>query len=271
MISAPRGWYDAGDYNKYVVNSGITTYTLLAALEHFPDFFGKRDIGIPESGDKVPDILDEARWNLQWMLDMQDPEDGGVYHKLTTLNFDGPMMPERDVARRYVVQKTTAATLDFAAVMAVASRIHAGYEKQFPGVALRMRKAAESAWRWALANPAVAYRQPPDVATGAYGDRVLTDEFVWAAAEMFLLTGDESYLKEFSQRANTPNVMGVPSWSDVGGLALMSLAQSRTRLPVEQRTRVETELDALAAKLAMQWRDSPWRVSMQPRRLRLGQ
>ncbi len=68
VISAPRGWYDAGDYNKYVVNSGITTYTLLAALEHFPDFFGKHDIGIPESGDKVSDILDEARWNLQWML-----------------------------------------------------------------------------------------------------------------------------------------------------------------------------------------------------------
>jgi endoglucanase len=162
-----------------------------------------------------------------------------------------------------VVQKTTAATLDFAAVMAVASRIHTGYERQFPGVAARMRKAAESAWRWALANPAVTYRQPPDVVTGAYGDRVLADEFVWAAAELFLLTSDESYLKEFSQRSAAPNVMGVPSWSDAGGLALVSLAHSRARLPAEQRARVESELDTLAAKLAAQWRDSPWKVSMQ--------
>src|SRR5690606_4601775 len=119
VISAPRGWYDAGDYNKYIVNSGISTWTLLAALEHFPTFWRQRDVNIPESGDAVPDLLDEARWNLLWMLDMQDPADGGVYHKLTTLRFGGMEMPERDTARRYVVQKTTAATLDFAAVMAM--------------------------------------------------------------------------------------------------------------------------------------------------------
>src|SRR5690606_36530081 len=80
-ITAPRGWYDAGDYGKYVVNSGITLWTLLAAWEHYPEFFRGRDAGIPESGDAVPDILDEALWNLQGMLAMQDPADGGVYHK----------------------------------------------------------------------------------------------------------------------------------------------------------------------------------------------
>jgi endoglucanase len=261
VISSPGGWYDAGDYNKYVVNSGISTYELLAALEQFPAFFRKRDIGIPESGDAVPDILDEARWNLQWLLSMQDPDDGGVYHKLTTLKFDGPMMPERDVAKRYVVQKTTAATLDFAAVMAVASRLHAGHEKQFPGVSARMRAAAEAAWRWAEANPAVTYRQPPDVVTGAYGDRKLDDEFTWAAAELFLLTGDARYLQQFTQRATTAEV---PSWSDVGGLAWISLAQSLQRLPQDLRTRVEQQVDALAARLAAQWRASPWKVAMQP-------
>ncbi len=167
------------------------------------------------------------------------------------------------MARRYVVQKTTAATLDFAAVMAVASRIHAGYEKQFPGTAARMRAAAEAAWRWALANPAVAYRQPADVVTGAYGDRVLADEFVWAATELYLLTGDAAYLQEFTQRSTTPGVMGVPSWSDVGGLALVSLAQARNRLPADQRARVETELDALAASWPRNGSTPPgrWRCS----------
>src|SRR5690554_1047665 len=87
VISSPKGWYDAGDFGKYIVNSGISTYTLLAALEHFPEYYDKLkvNIPIPESG-PLPDILAEALWNLEWMLDMQD-DDGGVYHKLTTLNF----------------------------------------------------------------------------------------------------------------------------------------------------------------------------------------
>ena len=121
VLSAPRGWYDAGDYNKYVVNSGISTYTLLAAYEHFPDYHRKQNPGIPESEDTVPDILDEAYWNLHWMLAMQDPDDGGVYHKLTTLEFAAAIMPDEARAQRFVVQKSTAAALNFAAVMAVAS------------------------------------------------------------------------------------------------------------------------------------------------------
>lgn len=260
VIAAPRGWYDAGDYNKYVVNSGITTYTLLAALEHFPEFFGARDVGIPESGDSVPDILDEARWNLLWMLDMQDPADGGVYHKLTNLRFDGEVMPDKATTRRYVVQKTTAATLDFAAVMAVASRVHGAYGMQFPGAASRMREAAKSAWRWAQANPAVAYRQPQDVQTGAYGDRRLDDEFIWAAAELYLLTGEAQYLQALRERSGVPTV---PSWSDVAGLAWISLAAARDQLPAEERERVVQQVNALAGNLAAQWRQSPWRVAMQ--------
>jgi endoglucanase len=261
-ISAPGGWYDAGDYNKYVVNSGIATYTLLAAYEHFPTFFRKRRIGIPESSNAAPDILDDARWNLQWMLTMQDPADGGVYHKLTTLKFDAPVMPEHDVARRYVVQKTTAATLDFAAVMAVASRIHAQHEARFPGDAARMRAAAESAWRWAQAYPDIVYRQPADVFTGAYADQQLDDEFAWAAAELYLLTGNASYLQAFRQRGLEPSV---PSWSDVGGLGWISLAHHRKRLSAKERARIVQQVDTLAAQLVAQWRDSPWKIAMQPR------
>src|SRR5690606_38418285 len=59
VLSAPRGWYDAGDYNKYIVNSGISTYTLLALYEHYPDFARRLETNIPESGDDVPDVLDE--------------------------------------------------------------------------------------------------------------------------------------------------------------------------------------------------------------------
>ncbi len=262
VISAPGGWYDAGDYNKYVVNSGITMHTLLAAWEDFPEFFRGRDIGIPESGDAVPDLLDEAWWNLRWMLAMQDPADGGVYHKLTNLRFDGVVMPDAAQERRYVVQKSTAAALDFAAVMAQAARVYAPFEAQFPGEPARMRAAAEQAWRWAKANPDVVYRQPDDVATGAYGDRNLADEFALAAAELFVLTGDADYLGAFERHAGQP---GVPSWADVGGLAWATLARHHRQLPdAALRTRVSEAVVGLAQQLAARAHASAWRLAMQP-------
>lgn len=75
VIASPKGWYDAGDYNKYIVNSGISTYTLLAAYEHFPQFFDGLALNIPETGNGLPDLLNEALWNLDWMATMQDPND----------------------------------------------------------------------------------------------------------------------------------------------------------------------------------------------------
>ena len=65
VISTPGGWYDAGDYNKYVVNAGISTYTIFAIAEDFPGFAASLDNNIPESSNNVPDIIDEAVYNLR--------------------------------------------------------------------------------------------------------------------------------------------------------------------------------------------------------------
>src|ERR1700712_3604614 len=135
FISTPGGWYDAGDYNKYIVNSGITMGTLLSAYEDFPAYFKQLKTNIPETGNGVPDILNEGIYNLRWMLSMQDPNDGGVYNKCTNANFDGMVMPGVTKAPRYVVAKGTAAALDFSAVMAQSSRILSSYTKQLPGLA----------------------------------------------------------------------------------------------------------------------------------------
>lgn len=142
IISCPRGWYDAGDYNKYVVNSGITMGTLLSLYEDFPAYFDTLKTNIPESGDKAPDLLNEIVWNLRWMLTMQDPYDGGVYNKVTNANFDGMVMPSEAVTPRYVVPKGTAATLDFAAVMAQAGRVFSKFKIVFPGLADSCLKSA---------------------------------------------------------------------------------------------------------------------------------
>jgi len=201
IISCPRGWYDAGDYNKYVVNSGISTHTLLSAYEWFPGFCDQLTTNIPESGNGIPDIINEALWNVRWMLTMQDPNDGGVYHKCTDANFDAFEMPWADTQTRYVVQKSTAATLDFAAVMAQTARITSAFSTNLPGFSDSCLQASKKAWNWARQHPAVYYNQSqmnsqfsPVINTGEYGDGDVTDEFAWAAAELFVTTAQDSFL-----------------------------------------------------------------------------
>jgi endoglucanase len=191
---------------------------------------------------------------------MQDPEDGGVYHKLTNLRFDGMVMPDRATAPRYVVRKTTAAALNFAAVMAAASRVLAPYDAQLPGLSARMLAAAKAAWGWAQAHPNDYYRQPNDVATGEYGDRDVRDEFGWAAAELFVTTGDAAFYQ-----AMQPSTLQatVPSWSDVRGLAWMSLARHRDRLgAAADRKLIANRIDTLAQGLAAAWRQSAYGIPM---------
>ena len=258
VIASPKGWYDAGDYNKYIASSAISTYTLLAAFEHFPAYF-KHDIGIPESGNAMPDILDEARWNLEWMLSMQDPADGGVYHKLTNKRFDAMVMPAHAMKEpRYVVGKSTAATLGFAATMAAASRVFKPYDLP---LSQRMMTAAHAAWKWAAANPARYFKNPPDVVTGEYGDEKVDDERTWAAAELYISSGDDSY---YSALTAQPTEAKVPAWDDVRALAWMSLAHHRTRLtPAADQALIANRIEALAAILRRQWQASAYRVAMQ--------
>jgi endoglucanase len=260
IISAPKGWYDAGDYNKYIVNSGITTYSLLAAFEKFPSYFTAQHLNIPESGDAVPDILNEAMWNLEWMLAMQDPKDGGVYHKLTSKGFSGFEMPDKDTSERFVVQKTTAATLDFAAVMAVASRVYANYETQFPGVAAKMLTASKNAYAWAQNNPAIYYSQPSDIQTGAYGDSNVSDEFAWASVELYITTKDDAYYNAF----NTSLEANVPGWGSVQSLAWMSLAHNINQLtPAASVSTIKTRLSLLADSLVAKKKLSAFAVSLE--------
>jgi len=230
IISCPKGWYDAGDYNKYIVNSGITMGTLLSLYEDFPSYFDTLKTNIPESGDKAPDLLNEIAWNLRWMLTMQDPNDGGVYNKVTNAKFDGMVMPAVCTTTRYVVPKGTAATLDFAAVMAQAGRVFGKFKTVFPGLSDSCLKSAEKAWNWAIKNPKVAYDQnamnkefKPVISTGGYGDSKFNDEFIWAASELYISTKKDSYYSAVSMFPDT--LMPLPSWGDVRLLGYYTLVR----------------------------------------------
>ncbi len=233
VIPSPGGWYDAGDYNKYIVNSGITMGTLLSAYEDFPQYFNTLKTNIPESNNQVPDLLDEIIYNLRWMLTMQDPDDGGVYNKCTNAAFDGMVMPGVTKLPRYLVQKGTAATLDFAAVMAQAARICKPFNKQLPGLADSCLTAAKQAWQWAQKNPGLAYDQDkmnavhkPAVTTGGYGDRSFNDEWFWAAVELMITTGDPVYENTVNKELNS--LLTIPSWANVRMLGYYTLLRNNT-------------------------------------------
>lgn len=224
IISSPKGWYDAGDYNKYIVNSGFTLGLILQSYQLHQDRFNSLNLQIPESDNKIPDILDEMMYNLEWMLTMQDPTDGGVYHKLTTPNFEGFVMPEDCKQQRYVVQKTTTAALDFAATMALAARIYQRFP-EFQSFCRQAIESAEKAYAWAVKHPTVYYDQDgnnkkfsPAIHTGGYGDNHTEDEFFWAATELYFTTSETSYLEQAKQFV--PDEFSIPSWGNVAGLGI---------------------------------------------------
>lgn len=249
IIASPGGWYDAGDYNKYIVNSGISMGTLLSAYEDFSAYFKTLNTNIPESRDAVPDILNEIVYNLRWMLSMQDPNDGGVYNKCTNANFDGMVMPGVTKLPRYVVQKGTAATLDFAAVMAQSSRVFQKFKMQLPGLADSCLKAALSAWLWAEKNPNLEYdqnannqRYEPKITTGGYGDKNFADEWFWAAAELLVTTGEKRFFDVLRKNIDQP--FSIPSWNNVQALGYYSLIRHHSKItglakkeiqPIKQR------------------------------------
>ena len=203
VISSPYGWYDAGDYNKYVVNSAFSIGLMFAAYEQQRNYFANLSTDIPESPNQTPDLLDEIMFNLRWLITMQDPYDGGVYHKLTTPNFEAFIMPTDCQQTRYVVAKSVTATLDFAAVMADAARLFESYQADYPGFASQAAAMAERAYMWAKEHPEAYYRQEqladPAITTGTYGDNNASDEFFWAASALYRLTGRRQYLDDARQ------------------------------------------------------------------------
>jgi endoglucanase len=223
-MKSTGGWHDAGDYGRYVVNGGLSTGTLLWAWEMFPQAMHDLKLDIPESGGKVPDVLAEVRWNLDWMLSMQDG-DGGVWHKQTSEQFCDFVMPEEDALTSYVIgtgdapYKSTCATGDLAAVAAIAARCYAPYDGAY---AAKCLTAAKRAWAWAVAHPDVMFKNPKGVGTGEYGDEDGRDEILWASAELWRTTGDAEYEKAFLAGAKMlppDKELWVPSWPGVASMA----------------------------------------------------
>ncbi|HSO77778.1 MAG TPA: glycoside hydrolase family 9 protein [Bacteroidales bacterium] len=278
VISSPGGWYDAGDYNKYIVNSSITNYTLLLFYQLYPDYCRALSLNIPESGNDIPDLLDELLYNLRWMLTMQDPADGGVYHKLTNKDFGGFEMPDKAVTPRYVVQKSTQAALDFTAVMAMASRVFANDPaEEIRNLSVVCLEAASNAMKWAEKNPDVIYNQPADIKTGEYGGSQIKQEFFWATAELALAesinsaaTPADGARAEVTQETVIPltltSLSGIkpstPQWNNVEMLGVISLALSDNPAFADLKSAATALLKGYADELKKKSEVSPYRISL---------
>ncbi|MFE0451222.1 glycoside hydrolase family 9 protein [Streptomyces sp. NPDC058914] len=248
-LDVSGGWYDAGDHGKYVVNGGIATWELLSTHERAlhartgrPAKLGDGTLALPESGNGVPDILDEARWELEFLLKMQVPDGrplaGMAHHKVHDQQWTGlPLLPSDDPQKRELHPPTTAATLNLAATAAQAARLYKPYDKAF---AARALTAARKAWTAALAHPDVLADPNDATGGGAYNDNEVSDEFYWAAAELYLTTGEGQFADHvLNSPVHTADIF-VPygfDWSRTAAAARLDLATVPSKLPGRDKVR----------------------------------
>ncbi|MBQ0012674.1 MAG: glycoside hydrolase family 9 protein [Clostridiales bacterium] len=211
-IDVSGGWHDAGDYGRYSAPGAKAVADLLMTYKDAN--YEADDLGIPESGNGVPDILDEARYELEWLFKMQ-ADNGGVYHKVTAPNFPATVMPEEETEQLYVYPISTTATGDFAAVMAKAYGIYAKYDEEFANKCL---EASKKAYEYMEANAAAdttGFLNPEGVETGEYPDASNTDEWFWAAIELYLATGEQTYLDRAEELYHDDMELGL-GWIEMG-------------------------------------------------------
>jgi len=252
------GWYDAGDHGKYVVNGGIATAQLLGTFERtknaasaVPGALGDGTLRVPEHGNKTPDVLDEARWELEFLMRMQVPAGqplaGMAHHKIHDQNWTGlPLAPEADPQLRELHPPNTVATLNLAATTAQCARLFARYD---PAFASKCLASARTAYTAAKAHPDIFASPSDGTGGGTYDDANASDEFYWAAAELYLTTGEAAYLTDLRASPHHTGIVFPDSgfnWPDTAALGRLDLATVPNGLPTAERQRVRDSVVAAA-------------------------
>lgn len=280
-LDVRKGWYDAGDHGKYVVNGGISVWTLMNAFERFSalgdvSVFGDGKLGIPESKNGVPDILDEARWEMEFLLGMQVPEGqplaGMAHHKMHDVGWTalGLAPHEAEAAmKRQLRPPSTAATLNLAATAAQAARLFRPYDAKF---AARCLAAAERAYAAAKQNPKrLAPASDSQGGGGPYDDQQVSDEFYWAAAELLVTTKAQKYREDlvaspFYAKMTGPasGALSIMSWAETDGLGTISLSLSKGVLSPAEVQAQKDKLIQAATDLVRITAEQGYRFPMQP-------
>ena len=264
-VNVTGGWYDAGDHGKYVVNGGISVWILqnmyeTALATGMESAFGDGTMLIPENSNSYPDLLDEARWEMEWMLKMQISDgsyDGMVYHKVTDEKWTGlAVAPADDPQPRVLYPPTTAATLNLAACAAQSARLWSGIDDSFAKDCL---DAAKRAYDAAKSHPDMYAPMEDTPGGGAYGDDNVDDEFYWAACELYITTGDAKYLDDAKSSSyylkvltdlsggESVNTFGSFDWGHTATLGTLSLVSSQNQLSAKDLDAAVDALDKAAS------------------------
>ncbi|MBK3519323.1 glycoside hydrolase family 9 protein [Carboxylicivirga marina] len=222
--SMTGGWHDAGDYGKYTAPGSVTIGILYASYELNKDKWQSDEWGIPESGNGVPDVLDEIRYELNWLFKMQRT-DGAVHEKVHTKDYVQFIMPSEGEVPQFIYEVSSTATADFAAIMAKSWRIFESIDNAFAEECLR---AAILAYGYLDEHPDIfpegGFKNPADTKAGGYSDGYDKDERIWAAAEMYLSTGKKKYLSDFMELNRIfKSQFSEPGWINPAALGFYSL------------------------------------------------
>jgi endoglucanase len=281
-LDVTGGWYDAGDHGKYVVNGGISIWTMMMQYERALTVgkeaqFADGSMNIPENKNSKPDILDEARWQMEFILKMQVPEGhtttGMAHHKIHDSTWTAlGVAPADDKKSRFLRPVSTAATLNLAAAGAQASRVWKTLDPTFSATCLT---AAEKAWAAALKNPAV-YAPLHKTGGGPYNDDYVKDEFYWAACELYITTGKSEYLdylKASPHYLELPVTMssgedagltGCFTWGSVQGCGTVSLALAKTNVSAELAAAAKAKIITAADKYRENMESEGYLVPIKP-------
>lgn len=218
-LEVSGGWHDAGDYGRYVTAGACALAHLLYAYRLYPSAFDKQRLNIPESSGTLPDILSECKYELMWLMKMQD-KDGGAYHKATTRCHAPFVMPEEDREEMFVFPVSSFATADLCAVTALASYVFKPFDKSFSA---KLYNTAVKAWSWLEAHPEfIGFQNPEGCNTGSYGEGGDKDNRFWAAAEMYNLTGNKKYHEKLKELLSEEFPLTALGYGSIGGLGTLS-------------------------------------------------
>lgn len=259
LIPSTGGWHDAGDYGKYVSTTAVTTGRLLSLYESNPKVFPDRQLTIPESGNGIPDLLDEMRVGLDWMLSMQR-SDGAIYRKLSGKKWPSIVAPDEDTQPRFIYGISTPETAKFAAAMAIAARVYAPLQPQQSAIYL---KASKRAWDYLQTQSVmkVDWVDGDDSGSGKYlaseidtepSLKIDTDDRSWAAAELFITTKESQFDRYFLQ--HLPNDYTLFEWKDPSALGMVNYVSDATSQASEIKLKIAQQIlnraDALVKKVS---------------------
>jgi len=192
------GWFDAGDTNKYVTFASKPVHELLDSYTYNPSLWTDA-FNIPESGNNIPDLLDEVRYEIQWLKRMQD-DDGGAFIKLGTIDYDAAPKPSLDKRPRYYAPKCSSSTIDISGVFAHSAIVFKDIPSLVKDVA-DLQYRAINAWQWYQVNPRSDRCDTQEIKAGD-ADRTIEkqeEDALTAAIYLAALTEEEDYFHYVSE------------------------------------------------------------------------